>query len=159
MVRYMTYQAIIHGAQGLLYFGHNTGLHPEMRPHGWDWGYWRHAVAPVLRELADPALAGALAVHQDTTAQRRASPGRDVPRVDARLLRAPGGAALLLASRSERRAGEPAEAEVALPLDAVAPGVRGATSAGVLFEGRRVRLRGGAIRDRFAPHEVHVYRL
>ena len=158
MVRYMTYQSIIHGAQGLLYFGHNTGLHPEVRPHGWDWGYWRHAVAPVLRELADPALAGALAVRQDTIAQRRASPERDVPRLDTRLLRAPGGGALLLASRSERRAGEPAEAEVALPLDAVAPGVRAAASAAVLFEGRRVRLRGGELRDRFAPHEVHVYR-
>jgi hypothetical protein len=161
MFRYMVYQSIIHGAQGIVVFGMNVGLYPDVKRYGWDWGYWRHAVVPVLQELRSPGLAGALAVQQPGTVQCHTLGPRGV-RIDTLAVRNPEGAQFLLASRSERKRGEPREAELALPLtgllgsgDSRAP----AGSAEVLFEDRHALVQRGTIEDRFAPHEVHVYRL
>jgi hypothetical protein len=162
MFRYMVYQSIIHGAQGIVVFGMNVGLYQDVHPYGWDWGYWRHAVVPVLRELRSPGLAGALAAQQPATAQRHALGPRGV-RIDTLAVREPEGAQFLLASRSERKRGEPREAEVALPLAGpLEPDGSRRPTAGsveVLFEDRHALVQRGAIEDRFAPHEVHVYRL
>jgi hypothetical protein len=106
LVRFMTYHAIMHGAQGLLYFGMNVGLHPDTQPLGWDWGYWRHAVAPVVRELRSGPLAEALAVagHSPDGLVRRGS-------IHARSLAMPAGGAVRIETRAERRRGEPEELE------------------------------------------------
>lgn len=149
MLRYMTYQSIIHGAQGLLYFGMNVGLYPEMQPYGWDWGYWRGTIAPVLRELRSPALSTPLAAGREALPARAAAH----PRVDTLLLPASGGVQVLLATRSEQRTGEPLEAAVLLPLPNRQPAMME-----VCFEGRVLRSGRGAPEDTFLPHQVHVYR-
>lgn len=77
------------------------------------------------------------------------------PRIEMLLMHSPSGDRFLLASRRERRTGEPFEATVRLPL--VEPPA--APSADVCFEGRAAPLRDGAIADAFLPHAVHVYRI
>jgi hypothetical protein len=152
MFRYMVYQSIIHGAQGIVVFGMNVGLHPDVRPYGWDWGYWRHAVVPVLRELRSGGLGDALAVRQEALWERQ--PGAGAARVDSLVVRGSAGRRYALVSRSERRGRESRDATVRVVVGAAADGL-----AEVLFEGRSVPVRGGAIEDRFAPHDVHVYQL
>ena len=61
--RFMTYQAIINGARGLIYFGGNlpTTLAERDRPHGWNWTYWERVLRPVIEEIGDKSpLAEAL---------------------------------------------------------------------------------------------------
>jgi hypothetical protein len=157
MLRYMTYQAIIGGAEGVLYFGMNVGLYPETQPFGWDWGYWRGAVGPVVHQLRSAPLAPALVANQRLDVSAVAPRGR--ARVDACALQAPDGSVLVLAARRERLAGEPREAEIRLDLPAGAIEVGSRSAAEVCFEGREVTLDGHALHDRFLPCEVHVYRL
>ena len=135
MFRYMSYQSIIHGAQGIVVFGMTYALHPDMAPHGWDWGYWRNAVVPTIKELRAPGLGDALAVWQDERAVQHALGPRKV-RIDTLTVKSPTGERFLLASRSEYKRGEPREAEVEIP----APN-------------------GKTISDRFCPHDVRVYAL
>src|SRR5207248_2524626 len=65
LFRFMVYHSIVHGAQGIVVFGMPFALHPDMAPHGWDWGYWRNVVVPTIRELRTADLAAALAIRQD----------------------------------------------------------------------------------------------
>ncbi len=109
MLRYMTYQSIIHGAQGLLYFGMNVGLHPEAAPFGWDWGYWRGAVAPVLAELRAPDLALALG-----SADHPGAPSGTAS-IQKRTVASPGGDGVTLAARRERLSGDPLLVDGLLP--------------------------------------------
>ena len=132
MFRYMVFQSIIHGAQGIVVFGMPVGLYPDMKPLGWDWGYWRNAVVPVLRELRSPVLGDALAAWQPETVQSHTLGERDV-RIDTLVVKSPRGDRYLLASRSERKRGEPREAEVAIPMSGA-----------------------GSVTATLAPHEVLV---
>lgn len=151
LLRYMAHQSILHGACGLVIFGMNVGLYPDMQPYGWDWGYWEGVVVPLLRELRSSRLADALSVGQDSVTRiHRLGEGRI--RIDTRELQGSEGRRLLLASRSERQGGEPFEVGVRVPFDAP----HGET-ADVLFEDRSVNIRGGAAEDAFLPHDVHIY--
>jgi hypothetical protein len=165
LVRYMTYQSIIHGAQGVLYFGNNVGLHPEWQPYGWDWGYWRSAVAPVLRELRSPILAPVLAAagHPGTDQVKAELVGGEThrgPYVHSRTLAAPDGSSLTIAARRERRRGEPAEmpayVSVGAPDRAAAAA---AQEAEICFGGGSVSVSEGAAVDTLVPWEVRVYRV
>src|SRR6185436_14963202 len=51
--RFMTYQAIINGARGLIYFGGHLeqGLSPEDARLGWNWTFWRRVLRPVIEEI------------------------------------------------------------------------------------------------------------
>ena len=110
MLRYMALQSIIHGAQGLLFFGMNVGLHPEWAALGWDWGYWRGAVAPLLSTLRSEPLASALA------AAPLPDPGEVHPGpVQRRALAVPAGGTITLAARRERHRGEAAVVDGLLP--------------------------------------------
>ena len=153
MLRYMTWHAIACGAQGLLYFGMNVGLYPDMAPLGWDWGYWRGAVVPLLRELRSAAVAPALAACAPGPAEVIGTPSG--PRITTRFLPSPERPAVLVATRSERRRGEPAEATVRLLLSS--PASPAGTTVEVCFEHRSARVLNGAVEDAFIPHQVHVY--
>ena len=135
MFRYMVLHSIVYGAQGIVVFGMPVGLYEDMKPLGWDWGYWRNAVLPVLKELRSPGLADALAVRQSSVVERHTLGDRRIP-IDTLTLKAPNGDGYLLATRSERKRGEPRDAEVSIP-----------------------RPDGGTISDRLAPHDARVYRL
>src|ERR1041385_5841549 len=53
--RFMTYQAIIAGARGLIYFGGQLpqALSPEDARLGWNWTFWRRVLKPVIEEIGD----------------------------------------------------------------------------------------------------------
>src|SRR3989442_3320155 len=51
--RYMTYQSIIKGARGLVYFGGDVAgaLNEQDRALGWNWTFYEKVLHPVLAEL------------------------------------------------------------------------------------------------------------
>src|SRR5439155_20950549 len=51
--RFMTYEAIINGARGLLYFGgDNQGaLSAADQKLGWNWTFWKTVLRPVIEEI------------------------------------------------------------------------------------------------------------
>ena len=54
--RFMAYDAIVHGARGLAFFGGHvkgvlTGVDQTL---GWNWTYWTNVLHPLLTELRDP---------------------------------------------------------------------------------------------------------
>jgi len=52
-MRFMAYDAIMHGAHALFFFGADNPhcLTPADQPLGWNWTYWRQ-LAPLIRQLA-----------------------------------------------------------------------------------------------------------
>jgi hypothetical protein len=60
--RFMAYQAIVHGARGLVFFGgHLTEIAPPGDAQaGWNWTFWELVLRPLLGELTSPDLAPAL---------------------------------------------------------------------------------------------------
>jgi hypothetical protein len=60
--RFMAYQAIVHGARGLIFFGGQ--LTQVMRPRdaqlGWNWTFWDQVLRPLLVELTSPSVLPAL---------------------------------------------------------------------------------------------------
>src|SRR5207249_422919 len=51
--RFMTYEAIINGARGLLYFGGNIeqGMNARDAKLGWNWTFWQRVLRPVIEEI------------------------------------------------------------------------------------------------------------
>ena len=56
--RFMAYQAIVHGARGLVFFGgHLTEVcTPDDAKAGWNWTFWRQVLRPVIHELSSSEL-------------------------------------------------------------------------------------------------------
>jgi hypothetical protein len=54
--RFMAYDAIVHGARGLAFFGGDVArvLSGADEALGWNWTYWTNALLPLLTELRDP---------------------------------------------------------------------------------------------------------
>jgi hypothetical protein len=144
--RFMTYEAIINGARGLIFFGGN--LKPAMNERdaalGWNWTFWERVLRPVIEEIGEksplyPALVAAnskLPVKCNST---------DIEFC----IRETEGEIFVLACK---RGGATHEIQFGgLPPNA--------TGGELLFEApRRVKIDGGKFSDWFAPYEVHVYR-
>lgn len=145
--RYMSYQAIIDGAQGLLYFGGNLSpcLNASDAGYGWNWTFYHNVLRPVLDELRPgsplyPALVApksSLAIHSD------GGSGLEYT------VREAGDYIYLLAAKRE---GDTVQVNFS--------GLPGNITTGeVLYEApRQVQVTGGAFTDWFGPNEVHVYR-
>ena len=59
----MTYDAIINGARGLVYFGGGiqSTLNERDKPLGYNWTFWDRVLRPVIEEVGDKSpLAAAL---------------------------------------------------------------------------------------------------
>jgi hypothetical protein len=144
--RFMTYQAIIAGARGLIYFGGQLpqALSPEDARLGWNWTFWRRVLKPVIEEIGDKSpLYPALVAPESKLPIRVKGDGIEF------CVREVGSDIFLLACKRE---GATIKAEfTGLP--------ETATGGEVFFEDtRRVTLRAGAFTDWFAPFDVHVYR-
>jgi hypothetical protein len=145
--RYMTYQAIIDGARGLVYFGGNVaaGLNERDAAYGWNWNFYDHVLQPVLDELKpDGPLYPAL-IAPNSRLQVSANGDQAMELT----VRESGQYIYLLAARRE---GATAEVNFSgLP--------QGLQDGEVLFESpRHVSVVDGKFTDWFGPHEVHVYR-
>ncbi len=143
--RYMAYDAILNGARGLIYFGnHNTQcLSPEEAPLGWNWTYWRDVLAPIVRELGPRSrLYPALLAPATGIGVRSSDPRTQV------VSRVAGRDLWVIAAR--RGVGTKPVTLRGLP--------RTLRRGWVYREGRTIPVRKGALTDRFARWDVHVYR-
>jgi hypothetical protein len=145
--RYMTYDAIINGARGLVFFGGNVRAcwNDQDTAFGWNWTFYNRALRPVLDELRPegplyPALiapASKLPVHADTSA------GLEIA------VRESGEFIYVLAARGEAETSQ-------VTLTGLPNGIK---AGDLLYEDpRTVQVTDGTFVDWFAPHEVHLYR-
>ncbi len=146
--RYMTYQAIINGARGLVYFGGNIDacLNDRDRELGWNWTFYYKVLKPVLDELnPDSPLYPALIVPNSPLPI--AIEGADDIEFT---VREAGDQIFILAAKRE---GSTVQVRFhGLPM--------GSGSGDVLFEEpRKVTVSGGSFTDWFGPNEVHAYKV
>lgn len=145
-LRYMSYQSIVAGARGLLYFGGNVEQcwNDYDRALGWNWTYYNRVLNPVLEEFSPNGPLFPALIASDSPLPVRA----DNDRLEFRVRETDRHLYLIAAMR------EGATAQVAfsgLPRD-LSPG-------SLLFEEpRKVEPKDGSFRDWFGPNEVHVYR-
>jgi hypothetical protein len=144
--RFMTYQAIINGARGLIYFGGGIekSLSTADAKLGWNWTFWQRVLRPVIEEIGMRSpLYSALVAPDSTLPIRTRTEG-----IEFRA-REVNGELFLLACKRE---GNTAQVEfTGLPA--------GITKGEVMFESpRTVEAKAGKFTDWFAPFEVHVYR-
>jgi hypothetical protein len=144
--RFMTYQAIINGARGLIYFGGHIpkAMTPEDAALGWNWRFWQRVLRPVIEEIGEKSRLYPALVAPESKLPIRVDRTGDVE-ICAREV---GDELFVLACKRE---GETVQARISgLPA--------WATEAEVLYESpRTVAAKEGQIVDWFGPFEVHVY--
>ena len=165
--RFMTYEAIIAGARGFLYFGGNNegAMSANDRKLGWNWSFWNKVLKPVILEIGSksPLYPALLAPEsrlpisvKEAAADREWRAGEPPPQGGAPAslniefcAREVGNDVFLLACK---RGGTTAKVEFSgLPPSA--------TTADVLYEApRAIHAKDGKFTDWFAPYEVHIYR-
>lgn len=145
--RYMSYESVIEGARGLLYFGGNVEAcwNEEDRKLGWNWTFYKRVLKPVLDEFKpDGPLYPAL-IAPDSNIPVEVEGGNGI---EYRVREAPGAVYLIAAKRE----GDTARVKFSgLPRDV--------TTGDLLYEEpRKVTAKDGSFSDWFGPNEVHVYR-
>jgi len=168
--RFMTYECIINGARGIIYFGGQIpkAMTPEDAELGWNWTFWRRVLRPVVEEIGEKSP-----LHPALVAPESKLPVR------VNVLPAPGRQSSehnpVVGSFPETSAARSLEfcvREVGRDIFVLACKREGATiqvefdglpataaSGEVLFESpRTVQIKDGKFTDWFGPFEVHVYR-
>ncbi len=143
--RFMTYEAIINGARGLLYFGGNItkAMSPSDARLGWNWTFWNQVLRPVISEIGEksPLYPALLEANSSLPIKCSAS---DIEYC----VREVGSEIYILACKRGR--GTEQVSFTGLP-----PSVAGGE---VLFESRPVlEIQQGQFSDNFGPFGVHVY--
>jgi len=142
--RYMTYQAIIKGARGLLFFGSDKGYEDQDVPYGFNWTFWNGVLRPLLREIGEGSELHSALLAVDSKLPIKVSGAPDIELA----VREVGPCAYILAAKREgpesliRFSGDFLRGEVE-----------------VLFEERSVQAKDGSFTDRFGPNDVHVYKI
>lgn len=144
--RFMTYQALINGARGLIYFGGSIkqAMCPEDARLGWNWTFWRRVLRPVLEEVGNNSPLVPALVAPESKLPVRVYGADDVEfcvrQVDQDIY--------LLACKRE---GKTVEVEFSGLPEWVGRGQ-------VMYESpRTVQAKEGRFTDWFAPFDVHVY--
>jgi hypothetical protein len=145
--RFMTYQAIINGARGLIYYGGNlsTTLATRDRSLGWNWTFWDRVLRPVIEEVGNKSpLAAALCAPDAKFAVKAEGNAIEL------CVREVGRDVFVLACcRDPQKTAEVTFAGLPPELG----------KGEVLYESpRTVRAKDGTFTDWFAPYDVHVYR-
>jgi hypothetical protein len=145
--RFMTYQAIINGARGIVYFGGHwpESLSAEDARLGWNWRFWSRVLRPVVEEIGNKSPLAPALVAAESKLAVTVEGGEGIEWC----VREAGGELFILACRRE---GETAPVTFrGLP--------QNLGEGDVLFEEpRKVKAEGGSFTDWFGPLEVHVYR-
>lgn len=145
--RFMTYEAIINGARGLLYFGGNNvkAMTDEDKKLGWNWMFWNRVLRPVVEEIGtkSPLYPALVAPNSTLPIKLSGADGMEY------CVREANGSLFILACKST-----PGTAKIEFT------GLPDAAGAGeMLFEApRMVEAKQGKFTDWFAPYEAHVYR-
>jgi hypothetical protein len=145
--RFMTYEAIIDGARGLIYYGGN--LQPTLserdRALGWNWTYWDEVLRQVVQEVGDKGpLAKALCAANSNLPVKATGNAIElcVREVDRDVF-------VLACCRDPQKTSE--VHFTGLPNDV--------SDGDVLFEPpRKVAAKDGTFSDQFAPYDVHIYK-
>jgi hypothetical protein len=145
--RYMTYQSIIDGARGLVYFGGNVPacLNDRDRSLGWNWTFYDRVLKPVLDEINPKSPVYPALVAPDSPLRVSIEGASDIEY----RVRETAESIYILAAKREgstvqvKFTGLPATVSSATVLDE---------------EPRKVTATAGAFTDWFGPNEVHVYR-
>lgn len=135
--RFMAYQAIVHGANGILYWGLHLG--PENNP-GW------HAASAVASELKQIATELAARASGPSITTEYFETGHSLDKGIASLLKSTRNGVLLIAVNEDKN-----------PVDVVFGQLSGFKTCSVKFEQRTVAFNNGALRDTFAPFTARVY--
>jgi hypothetical protein len=161
----MAYQAIVHGARGLAFFGGHISqiARPADAQAGWNWTFWEGVLRPLLAELTSSAVAPAL-VAGDARARVKAS-AKDIELV----AREAGGFLYVIAVRRgsatsrvgfsglpRRRNGRPitgGEVLFEYVQDPLPPPIEPNDQ-----QFRTISVSNGGFRDWLAQHDVRVYR-
>lgn len=145
--RFMTYQAIINGARGVLFFGGNNlgAMSPEDARLGWNWTFWKRVLRPIVEEIGTKSVLRPALTAPNSRLPIKVTAGSGIEFC----VREVGTELFILACKA---AGTTEQVEFSgLPV-AAGPGE-------VLYESpRKVGARDGRFTDWFAPYEVHVYR-
>jgi len=143
----MTYQAIINGARGLVYFGGHVpqAWSERDRGLGWNWAFWERVLGPLVEEVGTKSPLAPALVAPDSKLPVKVDGAEGVEFV----VRETSDALFLLACKRE---GKTVQARFTGLPAAIGDGE-------VLYESpRRVRAENGTLVDWFAPFDVHVYR-
>jgi hypothetical protein len=145
--RFMSYQAIINGARGLLYFGGNLekAMSPEDAKLGWNWTFWNRVLRPLLEEIGTKSPLAPALVAPNSTLPIKVKGAKGIEFC----VREVGNEIFILACKRE---GATVQVEFTnLPL------AKG--NGEVMYESpRQVEVKNGRFTDWFAPFDVHVYR-
>jgi hypothetical protein len=147
--RFMTYEAIINGARGLVYFGPSlpTTLNPRDKQLGWNWTFWQRVMRPVLEEIGEFSPLQPALVAENSKLPIKCDAGKEIEF----LVREVGNDIFLLACRAQGKTGEVTFSGLPSAL---------AAKAEVMYESpRMVNVKDGSFKDWFAPFEVHVYKI
>jgi hypothetical protein len=164
--RFMAYQAVVNGARGLNFFGgHLTSvMTPADATSGWNWGFWRRVLRPVVSELAAPDVQAALTA-PDAAGQVVTRPAtaelelvtRETP-TDLYVIAVRSGGPVSIvdfAGLPRKRDGTRIDSGDVLAeyvQEPLPPPVTGRQAY------RRIAVGAGGFRDWFAPHDARVYR-
>jgi hypothetical protein len=148
--RFMTYQAIVAGAQGLVFFGGDItkAMTPTDADSGWNWTFWQTVLKHIVQELNSTAVGPALVA--PPAAATVTSNATDVKVV----ARQADGFLYLIAVRRSATAHGPVR------FSGLPAGIKYGQA---LFEYdgkdfRTIVVSRGAFTDPFAPHDARVYR-
>ncbi len=142
--RYMTYQAIINGARGLLFFGSDRALMGKDAELGFNWTFWNDVLKPILREIGEGSELHSALLVPDSKLPVKASGGDDLEFT----AREVGPFLYILAAKREG-----GEKDIRF---------KGAMIKGeveVMFEDRTIEVINGSFVDFFRPNDVHVYKV
>jgi hypothetical protein len=145
--RFMAYDAIIHGARALAFYG---GQNPKCwgqldAAGGWNWTFWERVLEPLVREIGAGSPIAPVLVNPGSTRQLVTSDST----VRAISRRGRGGETWVIAART----GEGSQPVTIGGLPA------GAAGGDVYTERRSVPVVAGSLTDTFDRFAVHVYRL
>lgn len=142
--RFMTYQAIINGARGLLYFGPTVALEGKNAELGYNWTFQDEVLTPLLKEInRDSELYPAI-LAPESKVRLKASGADDIEFC----AREAGDHLYIMACKREG-----AKAEIKFSGRPLHGDIE------VMFENRTVAARDGAFTDAFGPNDVHVYKV
>jgi hypothetical protein len=150
--RFMSYEAIINGARGLVYFGGHVAAAWNERDAKlkWNWTFFERVLRGVLQEVGENSPIEPALVAPDSKLEIQVSQARGGPAPGVEFcVREAAGALYLLACKREG----PTTQVHFTGLPAMA------RDGQVVFESpRQVHAQSGAFADWFGPFDVHVYR-
>jgi hypothetical protein len=163
--RFMAYQAIVHGARGLSFFGGDVTqiARPADAELGWNWTFWSQVLQPLLGELTSDSVAPALVAPSAGRAVKTRTAGVEIAtRQDGNFFyviavrRSSGTSRVSFTGLPPRRNGRPitgGEVLFEYEQEPLPPPIRPGRQT---F--RTVSAANGRFRDWLGQHEVRIYR-